>query len=76
MDFFVFGIENLFHRSHELQGQVAVVQNNPLTCLEALLNQLGSGDLLFLSHRDLSCWELLLLLCEFINGSSWIGSCG
>mmetsp|Transcript_44091 Transcript_44091/g.42756 ORF Transcript_44091/g.42756 Transcript_44091/m.42756 type:complete len:301 (-) Transcript_44091:2470-3372(-) len=67
MDFDVLGEEDLFHLRHELQTQVAVVEDDPVPSDEAGLDHLQGRLLHLLSHRHLPRRELLLLLRKLIN---------
>jgi len=77
MDLLGLGVENFFHLSHEVKGQVTVVENQPLTITEAGVdNSDFSGLFLFFSHGDLVGWELLLFLCELVNVVGGISTSG
>lgn len=74
VDFFVLGVKNVLHLSHEFKTQMAVVEHDPPTRDEALFNELGSRNFLLFSHRHFTSWELLLLLGELVDWSSWIST--
>jgi hypothetical protein len=66
--------ENFFHLRHELERQMAVVEDDPGTRNESSLNHLESRLLLLFSHGDLPSRELLLLLGKLVDVTSGIGS--
>lgn len=50
VDLFLLGMEDIFQLGHELKTQVAVIQDYPLSCLEACINELSSRNLHLFTH--------------------------
>jgi len=67
VNFDVLGVEDVLHISHELEGQMAIVENNPVTGLESVLDLGKSGAFHFFSHGGLLCGELLELSSVVID---------
>jgi len=59
---------------HELQPQMAVLQDNPTTSLKARADGFPSDFFLSLSHRYLLAGELLLLLSQLIYRRGWVST--
>lgn len=74
MNFDVLGVEYVLHVSHEFEGQMAVVEDDPVTSLEAILNLSESRALHLFTHGSLLSWELLELSGVVINGRSGIST--
>lgn len=55
---------------------MAVIENNPVTCLETILDLGHSGALHFFSHGSFLGGVFLVLSSIVINGSSRIGTSG
>jgi hypothetical protein len=64
----VLGVEYILHISHEVEGQMAVVEDNPVTSLESILDLSESRAFHLFSHGSLFSWELLELSGVIING--------
>jgi hypothetical protein len=74
MDNLVFWIEVVLHFSHEFKRQMAIVENNPVTGLETILDLGESGAFHFFSHRGLLGGEFLEFPREVINISGRIST--
>jgi hypothetical protein len=59
MDFSIFRPENSFHFSHEVEGQMAIVENNPITSSESFSDLSKGRAFHFFSHGCLLGREFL-----------------
>ena len=76
MNFNVLGVKYILHISHEVEGQMAVVEDDPVTSLESILNLSESRALHLFSHGSLLGGELLELPRVIVNGGSGISTSG
>ena len=73
VDLLALGVEDFFHLSHELEGQVTIVKDNPETITEGIIDVLFGNDFLLLSHGYLLGWDSLLS-GQLIDGIGGVGT--
>jgi hypothetical protein len=76
MNFDILGVKNCFHLSHKFEGQMAIVENNPVTSLKSIFDLSEGGALHFFSHGSFLSGELLELSGVLIDLRSRISSSG